>query len=173
MYIFVEMSSQKASTSVEEPLIGIDFGTINSCVYVWINGEAILVTNGQGKSTTPSVVAFIDGHRFIGATAKSKLEMYPKQTITEVKRLMGLRFCEVTDKIYLPSTQYTIKPDSAGLATIEITDGENEFDFTPIEISAMILKELKSYAEKFVRKSIKKAVVTVPEHFNNCNEACR
>lgn len=137
-----------ASTSVEveendndkpEALLGIDLGTVNSCIYVWMDGEAKLVPNEKGHPTTPSVVSFIDGRRFVGATAKSKIELYPANTISEIKRLIGLRYKDAAVKA----------------VQIETDNDDQILTFSPVEISSMILRKLKVIAEDFVRQPIK------------------
>lgn len=119
-------------------IIGIDLGTTNSCVTVMEGGESVVITNPEGNRTTPSVVAFKDGERQVGEVAKRQAITNPN-TIQSVKRHMGTDYKE----------------------TIE------DKDYTPQEVSAIILQHLKSYAEDYIGEKVEKAVITVPAYFND------
>ena len=119
-------------------IIGIDLGTTNSCVTVMEGGEAVVITNPEGNRTSPSVVAFKNGERQVGEVAKRQAITNP-DTIQSVKRHMG--------------TDYT-----------ETVDGK---DYTPQEVSAIILQHLKGYAEDYIGEKVEKAVITVPAYFND------
>lgn len=121
-------------------IIGIDLGTTNSAVSVMEGGQATIITNAEGDRTTPSVVAFTkDGERLVGLTAKRQAIMNPDRTISSIKREMG--------------TDYKVTVDGK--------------DYSPEEISAMILQKLKSDAEKYLGESVTEAVITVPAYFTN------
>ena len=119
-------------------IIGIDLGTTNSCVTVMEGGEPVVIANPEGNRTTPSVVAFKNGERQVGEVAKRQAITNP-DTIQSVKRHMG------TDHK-------------------ETVDGK---DYTPQEVSAIILQHLKSYAEDYIGEKVEKAVITVPAYFND------
>ena len=119
-------------------IIGIDLGTTNSCVSVMDGGECKVITNPEGNRTTPSVVAYKNGERIVGDAAKRQV-VTNKNTISSIKRLMG-----TNEKVELEGKQYT-----------------------PQEVSAMILQYLKSYAEDYLGEKIEKAVITVPAYFND------
>ncbi|MEZ4704229.1 MAG: molecular chaperone DnaK [Bdellovibrionota bacterium] len=143
-------------------IIGIDLGTTNSVVSIIEGGEAKVIPNEEGGRTTPSVVAFLkDGARAVGQVAKRQSVTNPEKTIFSVKRYMGSRFDEVseTDR-HVP---YKVVKDANGFAAIEI-DGKN---YSPQEISAMILSKLKKAAEDYTGETITEAVITVPAYFND------
>jgi len=119
-------------------IIGIDLGTTNSCVAVMEGGDAKVIANPEGRNTTPSVVAFKNGERIVGDAAKRQM-MTNKNTVWSIKRLMGTK-----EKVTLEGKQYT-----------------------PEEISAMILSYLKDYAEGYLGEKVEKAVITVPAYFND------
>jgi len=141
--------------------IGIDLGTTNSCVSIIEGGDAIVITNSEGKRTTPSVVAFMDnGERKIGDPAKRQAVTNPTKTVTSIKRIMGQKFNAVSDEI--KNCSYEVVNDN-GLAKVKI-DNRN---YTPQEISAMILQKMKKTAEDYLGQSVTDAVITVPAYFND------
>src|SRR5512142_2359725 len=122
-------------------IIGIDLGTTNSCVAVVENGEPVVIPNSEGARTTPSVVAFTKtGERLVGAAAKRQAITNPKRTIYSIKRFMGRRFDEVVEE--MKRVPYDIV-NSGGVAKVKIDDK----DYSPPEISAMILQKMKQAAE--------------------------
>lgn len=140
-------------------VIGIDLGTTNSCVSVIEGGQPIVITNSEGKRTTPSIVSFDNnGERKIGDPAKRQM-ITNDNTIFSVKRLMGKKYKDVKD-LKLP---YKIKEGSNGNAVVEISGR----DYTPQEVSAMILQKMKKTAEDFLGSEVKDAVITVPAYFND------
>ncbi|MCX7835531.1 MAG: molecular chaperone DnaK [bacterium] len=142
-------------------IIGIDLGTTNSCVAVMEGGEPVVIANSEGSRTTPSVVAFTkDGERLIGAPAKRQAVTNSKNTIFSIKRFMGRKYHEVGHEIKL--VPYTVV-DSGGLARVRIGDKE----YTPPEISAMILQKMKQTAEAYLGEPVTRAVITVPAYFND------
>ena len=120
-------------------IIGIDLGTTNSCVAVLEGGEPVVIPNSEGARTTPSVVAFKDGERMVGQIAKRQAITNPEHTISSIKREMG--------------TNYTKRIDNK--------------DYTPQEISAMILQKLKQDAESYLGEKVTQAVITVPAYFSD------
>ena len=146
----------------EEKIIGIDLGTTNSVVAVMEGGEVKVIANQDGNRITPSVVAFTDkGDRLVGDQAKRQAVTNPRRTVYSIKRFMGRRRTEVSSEETLVPYKIVGGPDD--LTKVEI-DGK---DFTPAEISAMILRKLKEAAEAYLGHTVRKAVITVPAYFND------
>jgi molecular chaperone DnaK len=146
----------------EEKIIGIDLGTTNSVVAVVEGGETKVIPNQEGNRLTPSVVAFTDkGDRLVGDPAKRQAITNPRRTIYSIKRFMGRRHNEVEAEEKL--VPYKIVGRADELVKVEI-DGK---DYTPPEISAMILRKLKEAAEAYLGHTVRKAVITVPAYFND------
>src|SRR5215472_6469258 len=146
----------------EEKIIGIDLGTTNSVVAVMEGGEVKVIPNQEGNRLTPSVVAFTDkGDRLVGDPAKRQAITNPRRTVYSIKRFMGRRHKEVSAEEKLVPYKIVGGPDDP--AKVEI-DGK---DYTPPEISAMILRKLKESAEAYLGHTVRKAVVTVPAYFND------
>ena len=145
-------------------IIGIDLGTTNSCVSVMEGGKPVVIQNAEGGRTTPSVVAFTkDKQRLVGQLAKRQAVTNPRNTISSIKRFMGRQLNEVANEI--KSITYQIKGGKFGEATVHV-DIENK-DFTPQEISAMILTKMKETAEAHLGQKVTEAVITVPAYFND------
>jgi len=145
-------------------IIGIDLGTTNSCVSVMEGGKPVVIQNAEGGRTTPSVVAFTkDKQRLVGQLAKRQAVTNPRNTISSIKRFMGRQLNEVANEI--KSINYQIKGGKFGEATVHV-DIENK-DFTPQEISAMILNKMKETAEAHLGQKVTEAVITVPAYFND------
>jgi len=145
-------------------IIGIDLGTTNSCVSVMEGGKATVIQNAEGARTTPSVVAFTkNGERLVGQLAKRQAVTNPVNTIYSIKRYMGRQLNEVGDEI--KNVPYKVKGGKFGEAAVHI-DQENK-DFTPQEISAMVLTKMKETAEAHLGQSVTEAVITVPAYFND------
>ncbi|MEM1217387.1 MAG: molecular chaperone DnaK [Bacteroidota bacterium] len=143
-------------------IIGIDLGTTNSCVAVMEGNEPVVIPNDEGRRTTPSVVAFVDnGDRKIGDPAKRQAITNPTRTIASIKRYMGQRFSEVGREIELSA--YPVKKGDNDTVRVDI-DGR---EYTPQEISAMVLQKMKKTAEDFLGQPVTEAVVTVPAYFND------
>jgi len=144
--------------------IGIDLGTTNSCVAVMEGGDPIVIANAEGSRTTPSIVGFTEGgERLVGQTAKRQAVTNPENTVFAVKRLIGRKFDspEITRDIkVLP---YTISKASNGDAHVSIRGK----DYSPAEISAIILKKMKETAESYLGETVTDAVITVPAYFND------
>ena len=143
-------------------IIGIDLGTTNSCVSVLEGGEPTVITNPEGGRTTPSVVAFSkDEDRLVGQTAKRQAVTNPENTIFSIKRFMGRMYKEVSNEI--SEVPYIIDKNSNGAVIVKANDKE----YTPPEISAMVLQKLKQDAEEYLGSKISDAVITVPAYFND------
>jgi molecular chaperone DnaK len=144
-------------------IIGIDLGTTNSVVAVMEGGEPTVITNSEGGRTTPSVVAFAkDGSRLVGQVAKRQAVTNPENTVYSIKRFMGRRFNEVTEEI--KQVPYKVQSASTG-GDVRIFAGGK--DWSPPEISAMILQKMKQSAEDYLGQKVDKAVITVPAYFND------
>ncbi len=144
-------------------IIGIDLGTTNSVVAVMEGGEPTVITNSEGGRTTPSVVAFAkDGNRLVGQVAKRQAVTNPENTIYSIKRFMGRRYNEVTEEI--KQVPYKIQGSGAG-GDVRVHAGGKEW--SPPEISAMILQKMKQSAEDYLGQKVDKAVITVPAYFND------
>src|SRR5262245_32222589 len=146
----------------EEKIIGIDLGTTNSVVAVMEGGEVKVIPNQEGNRLTPSVVAFTDkGERLAGEPAKRQAVTNPRRTVYSIKRFMGRRHKEVGSEEKLVPYKIVGGPDE--LVKVDI-DGKQ---YTPPEISAMILRKLKEAAEAYLGHTVRKAVITVPAYFND------
>ena len=143
-------------------IIGIDLGTTNSCVSVLEGNEPIVIANSEGKRTTPSVVAFIDGgERKVGDPAKRQAITNPTKTIYSIKRFMGETFAQVSDEI--SRVPYQVVRGDNDTPRVDI-DGRL---YTPQEISAIILQKMKKTAEDYLGAEVTDAVITVPAYFND------
>src|SRR5438094_497531 len=146
----------------EEKIIGIDLGTTNSVVAVMEGGEVKGIRNQEGNRLTPSVVAFADkGDRLVGELARRRAALNPRRTIYSIKRFMGRRHNEVQSEEKL--VPYKIVGGPNELVKVEI-DGKQ---YTPPEISALVLRKLKEAAEAYLGHTVRKAVITVPAYFND------
>ncbi len=146
----------------EEKIIGIDLGTTNSVVAVMEGSEVKVIPNQEGNRLTPSVVAFTDkGDRLVGDPAKRQAITNPRRTVYSIKRFMGRRHKEVLSEEKLVPYKIVGGPEEA--VKVEI-DGK---DYTPPEISAMVLRKLKEAAEAYLGHTVRKAVITVPAYFND------
>jgi len=144
--------------------IGIDLGTTNSCVAVMEGGDPIVIANAEGSRTTPSIVAFTDsGERLVGQTAKRQAVTNPENTVFAVKRLIGRKFASPEVERDIKVLPYKISKASNGDAHVSIKGK----DYSPAEISAMILTKMKETAEEYLGEKIEDAVVTVPAYFND------
>jgi molecular chaperone DnaK len=142
-------------------IIGIDLGTTNSVVAVMEGGEAKVIPNEEGGRTTPSVVGFTkSGERLVGQVAKRQAITNPENTVYSVKRFMGRRFNEISDELKM--VPYKVK--ASGDNVVIVAQGK---EYTPPEVSAMILQKLKKAAEDYLGTSVTEAVITVPAYFND------
>jgi molecular chaperone DnaK len=143
-------------------IIGIDLGTTNSCVAVMEGNESVVIANNEGKRTTPSVVAFVEGgERKVGDPAKRQAITNPKKTVYSIKRFMGHTYEEVTQEI--SRVPYTVVKGENNTPRVQIDDRK----YTPQEISAIILQKMKKTAEDFLGQEVTEAVITVPAYFND------
>jgi molecular chaperone DnaK len=143
--------------------IGIDLGTTNSCVAVLEGGDPTVLTNSEGERTTPSVVAFDrrSGERLVGQLARRQAVTNPERTVYSIKRFMGRRYGDVKEEA--ARVGYEVKSGSGGDVRIQVGDKE----YSPPEISAMILQKLKRDAEEYLGEEITEAVITVPAYFED------
>ena len=142
--------------------IGIDLGTTNSCVAVMEGGEPTVLENAEGGRTTPSVVAFPDsGERLVGTVAKRQAVMNPENTIFSIKRFMGRKEAEVKEEETI--VPYKVVAGPNGDVRVEVRDKQ----YSPPEISAMILQKLRTDAEAKLGETVDSAVITVPAYFND------
>ena len=142
-------------------IIGIDLGTTNSCVAVLEGGEPKVIANEEGARTTPSVVGFSkSGERLVGQVAKRQAITNPENTIFSIKRFMGRRYNEVSDEMKMVPFKVIAQGDHVGV----MAQGK---EYTPPEISAMILQKLKKSAEAYLGETVTEAVITVPAYFND------
>ncbi|HEY5548216.1 MAG TPA: molecular chaperone DnaK [Coriobacteriia bacterium] len=143
-------------------VLGIDLGTTNSAMAVLEGGEPVIIINAEGDRTTPSVVAFRkDGERIVGKSAKNQAITNPENTVKSIKRFIGRKIEETASE--RKTVAFQVVKGKDGRASVEI-EGK---DFTPEEISAMILQKLKNDAEKYLGEPITQAVITVPAYFND------
>jgi molecular chaperone DnaK len=143
-------------------IIGIDLGTTNSVVAVMEGGEPVVITNPEGSRITPSVVGFTkSGERLVGQVAKRQAVTNPENTVFSIKRFMGRKFDEVNEEMKM--VPYAV--DRAGNGDVRVKAADK--DYSPPEISAMILQKLKQAAEEYLGQSVTKAVITVPAYFND------
>lgn len=143
-------------------IIGIDLGTTNSCVSVMEGNEAIVISNAEGKRTTPSMIAFLkDGERKVGDPAKRQSVTNPTKTVYSIKRFMGAQFSKLGKEI--TRVPYKVIKGSNDVPKVQIDDRE----YTSQEISAMILQKMKKTAEDYLGQEVKEAVITVPAYFND------
>ncbi|MDX5421142.1 MAG: molecular chaperone DnaK, partial [Hymenobacteraceae bacterium] len=145
-------------------IIGIDLGTTNSCVAVMEGNEPVVIPNSEGRRTTPSIVAFLDngnGERKVGDPAKRQAITNPQNTIASIKRFMGHSYNEVSEEA--KQVSYAVVQGSNNTVRVKIGDRE----YTPQEISAMVLQKMKATAEDYLGTTVTEAVITVPAYFND------
>jgi molecular chaperone DnaK len=146
----------------KDKVIGIDLGTTNSCVAIMQGKEPGVLTNAEGSRTTPSVVAFTkSGERLVGQPAKRQAVVNSENTVFSIKRFMGRRHDEV--RVEEKLVPFKVTEDNKGNVVVEAGGKE----YTPPEISAMILQKMKQTAEDYLGEKLTKAVITVPAYFND------
>lgn len=142
-------------------IIGIDLGTTNSCVAVIEGGEPVIIPNPEGGRTTPSIIGFKDSSKLVGMLAKRQAVTNPTQTVYSIKRFMGRKYSEVSNEI----SEVPYKVIEGPNGDVRVKAGDREY--SPPEISAMVLQYLKEAAEKYLGEKVTKAVITVPAYFND------
>ena len=143
-------------------IIGIDLGTTNSCVSVMEGNEPVVITNAEGRRTTPSVIAFVDGGEIkVGDPAKRQAVTNPTKTVFSIKRFMGNSFSESSKEV--ARVPYKVVKGDNDTPRVDI-DGRM---YTPQELSAMVLQKMKKTAEEFLDQEVTEAVITVPAYFND------
>ncbi len=142
-------------------IIGIDLGTTNSCVSVMEGNEPVVITNSEGHRTTPSIVAFVGDERKVGEPAKRQAITNPKHTIFSIKRFMGETFDQVSKEI--GRVPYEVVKGAGNTPRVKIDSRE----YSPQEISAMILQKMKKTAEEYLGQEVTEAVITVPAYFSD------
>ncbi|HBG86544.1 MAG TPA: molecular chaperone DnaK [Marinilabiliaceae bacterium] len=143
-------------------IIGIDLGTTNSCVSVMEGNEAVVIPNSEGKRTTPSIVAFVEnGERKVGDPAKRQAITNPEKTIYSIKRFMGTMFNDIPNEV--SRIPYKVVKGDNNTPRVQIDDRQ----YSPQEISAMILQKMKKTAEDYLGQEVNEAVITVPAYFND------
>jgi hypothetical protein len=148
------------------PAVGIDLGTTYSCVGIFREDRCDIIANDQGNRTTPSFVAFTDTERLIGDAAKNQVAMNPVNTIFDAKRLIGRKFADAEVQADMKHFPFKVI-DKGGKPAVEVEfKGENK-QFTPEEISSMILTKMRETAEAYLGGTVNNAVVTVPAYFND------
>ncbi|MBE6451720.1 MAG: molecular chaperone DnaK [Alphaproteobacteria bacterium] len=144
-------------------VIGIDLGTTNSCFAVMDGSEAKVLENSEGARTTPSMVAFTDAERLVGAAAKRQAVTNPENTLFAIKRLIGRRFDSAEVQKDKATAPFKIVQGDNGDAWVEVK-GEK---YAPSQVSAIVLQKIKEYAESYLGEKVEKAVITVPAYFND------
>ncbi|PHH50778.1 Heat shock 70 kDa protein [Ceratocystis fimbriata CBS 114723] len=148
------------------PAVGIDLGTTYSCVAIYRDDRCDVIANEQGNRTTPSFVAFTDTERLIGDAAKNQVAMNPKNTVFDAKRLIGRKFNDAEVQSDMKHFPFNIV-DRAGKPIIEVEFKGETKQFTPEEISSMVLTKMRETAESYLGTDVNNAVITVPAYFND------
>jgi molecular chaperone DnaK len=157
-----QLSALNSKLKTMGKIIGIDLGTTNSCVAVMEGNESVVIANNEGKRTTPSVVAFVEGgERKVGDPAKRQAITNPRKTVYSIKRFMGHTYEEVTQEI--SRVPYEVVKGENNTPRVKIDDRK----YTPQEISAIILQKMKKTAEDYLGQEVTEAVITVPAYFND------
>eukprot|EP01113_Clastostelium_recurvatum_P018684 TRINITY_DN21_c0_g1_i1.p1 TRINITY_DN21_c0_g1~~TRINITY_DN21_c0_g1_i1.p1 ORF type:complete len:669 (+),score=220.79 TRINITY_DN21_c0_g1_i1:72-2009(+) len=162
------MSEETATSNVFEGAVGIDLGTTYSCVGVWRNGRVEIIPNEQGSNTVPSYVAFSDTEgRLIGEAAKNQAARNPATTIFDAKRLIGRSFNDHVVQSDIKLWPFKVIKGEADQPFIQVTWNGETKEFSPQEISSMVLLKMKEIAETYLGQTVTKTVVTVPAYFND------
>jgi len=146
--------------------IGIDLGTTYSCVGVWQNGKVEIIANDQGNRTTPSFVAFTESEHLVGDSAKSQVALNPANTIFDAKRVIGREFTDPTVQADLKHWPFVLK-SVGGKPYFEVEHLGETKQYSPEQISAMVLTKMKQIASTYLGYEVTEAVITVPAYFND------
>jgi len=152
--------------AAKKTAVGIDLGTTYSCVGVFQHGKVEIIANDQGNRTTPSYVAFTDTERLIGDPAKNQVAINPTNTIFDAKRLIGRKFEDATVQADMKHWPFTVV-DHATKPKLQVEYQNETKQFTPEEVSSMVLTKMKETAEAYLGSDVKDAVITVPAYFND------
>jgi len=147
--------------------IGIDLGTTYSCVGVWQHGKVEIIANDQGNRTTPSYVAFTDTEHLVGDAAKNQVAMNPENTVFDVKRLIGRRFDDEKMQADIMQWPFKVTRGEFGMPVIEVEDKGERMDYSPEEISSIVLAKMKETAEAYLGRDVTDAVISVPAYFDD------
>jgi len=158
------MSSSKGASG---PAVGIDLGTTYSCVGIFKNGTVEIIANDQGNRTTPSYVAFTDTERLVGDAAKNQVAMNPENSVFDAKRLIGRRFTDTTVQSDMKHWPFKVLRGPGDKPQIEVQYKGETKQFSPEEISAMVLGYMKQISEAYLGGPVNQAVITVPAYFND------
>ncbi|KIW00545.1 chaperone DnaK [Verruconis gallopava] len=158
------------SKEVTGPVIGIDLGTTYSCVGVMKDGRVEIIANDQGNRITPSWVAFTDEERLVGDAAKNQFAQNPHNTVFDIKRLIGRKFDDKATQKDIKHLPFKVI-DKNNQPWVKVKDGGKEKEFSPEQISAMVLGKMKEIAESYLGEKVTNAVVTVPAYFNDAQRA--
>eukprot|EP00171_Calliarthron_tuberculosum_P018096 IDg18096t1 len=156
------MGESNSSTS-----IGIDLGTTYSCVGVWQHDRVEIIANDQGNRTTPSYVAFTESDRLIGDAAKNQAAINPLNTVFDAKRLIGRRFSDSSVQADMKHFSFSLINKSGDKPFVRVKHKGEQKEFSPEQISAMVLSKMKDIAESYLGKKVTNAVITVPAYFND------
>ena len=160
--IMIDLWGEKRNLSVMSKIIGIDLGTTNSCVSVMEGNDPVVIPNAEGKRTTPSMIAFVEGGEIkVGDPAKRQAVTNPHKTIYSIKRFMGNKFSESSKEV--KRVPYEVVKGDNDTPRVKIDDRL----YTPQELSAMILQKMKKTAEDYLGQAVTRAVITVPAYFND------
>ena len=153
---------------MKEPIIGIDLGTINSCAGIMRENNVEIIPDNEGKRIIPSIVCYKDGEWLCGKLAKNNMIEYGESTMLESKRLIGLKYTNYNVQKNIKNWIVKIIEDSKTKKPQYVIKEENEEKkYFPEEVSSIILKYIKKYSEIYENNKIKKAIITVPDYFNN------
>eukprot|EP01111_Echinosteliopsis_oligospora_P014261 TRINITY_DN5338_c0_g1_i1.p1 TRINITY_DN5338_c0_g1~~TRINITY_DN5338_c0_g1_i1.p1 ORF type:complete len:653 (+),score=223.73 TRINITY_DN5338_c0_g1_i1:61-2019(+) len=166
LFVVAVFAQDEAATEKVGNVIGIDLGTTYSCVGVWKNGKVEIIANDQGNRVTPSWVAFTESERLIGEAAKNQATLNPENTVFDVKRLIGRNYNDPEVQRDAKLMPYKIT-NKAGKPYVSVKVKGEQKEYSPEEISAMILTKMKTTAEAYLGKTVTHAVVTCPAYFND------
>lgn len=156
------------SNKMSSTVIGIDLGTCTSCVSVFRHGKVEVIANSQGNRITPSWVAFTSEEKLVGDGAKAQVAQNTRNTIYDIKRLMGHKFSDKVVQDELKHLSYKVIPDNDDKPMVQL---ENGTTYYPEQVSAMILSEMKAIAEAYLGHPVTKAIITVPAYFSNASRS--